>query len=89
VDANPTRDGYTNLSLWYYQAGEFEMSIDACEKALEIDPNSALAYNNMGSAYVNLKEYDKAIQACEKALAIDPDYERAKNNLAWAQQRGK
>ena len=70
------------------RAGEFRECIAMCEKALEIDPDSAFAYNNIGTACVSLAEYDRAIAACQKALEIDPDLEIATNNLALAQQRG-
>ena len=86
--AQPTVDDYIRLSLDHYRAGEFRECIAMCEKALEIDPVSALAYNNIGAAHVKLEEYDRAIAACQKALAIDPDLDIAKNNLGWAQLRG-
>lgn len=89
VEANPTAGGYVNLSLLYYRAERFRESIEACQKALEINPSYAIAHNNICSAHVELGEYDAAIAACEKALGINPDFERAKNNLAWAQKRGQ
>ena len=89
AEVQPTVDDYINRSVEHYRAGEFRECIAMCEKALEIDPGSALAYNNIGTARVSLAEYDLAIAACKKALALAPDLEIAKNNLAWAQQRGR
>jgi protein O-mannosyl-transferase len=83
--SDPTPENYINLSLYYYQEGSYEDCIKACEEALKIKPDYALAYNNICSAYNELKQYDKAIEACNKALAIQPDYELAKNNLKSAQ----
>ena len=76
-----------NESLTYYQAGEYQKSLEAAQKALAVKPDSALAYNNICAAYNQLKQWDRAIEACQRALAIDPNYERAKNNLQAAQER--
>jgi protein O-mannosyl-transferase len=87
VEDSPTADNYLNLSLEYYYQDMYAESIDACYKALDINPNLAIAYNNICSAYNRLKEYDKAIEACNKALEINPNYERAKNNLELAKSK--
>lgn len=89
VEANPSADNYINLSLTYYRNGMFPECVKACEKALELNPRSALAYNNMGSAYNSMGEWEKGAAACRKALEIDPGFERAKNNLKWAEDNLK
>ena len=84
AEKNPTSDNYINLSLLYYKNGNYQKCIEACEKALNLEPNSALAYNNICSAYNALEEWDKAAAACNKAIKINPDYQVAKNNLTNA-----
>jgi tetratricopeptide (TPR) repeat protein len=86
---NPTADNYINLSLQYYEAGMYKECITACEEALKIKPNYAIAYNNICSSYNALKMYDKAIEACNKALAINPNFELAKGNLNSAKSQLK
>ena len=86
---NPTAENYLNLSLYYYNANKFNECIDACNKAIKLKPDFALAYNNICSAYNGLKIYDKAIEAGKKALAIQPDLEIAKNNLKFAESQKK
>ncbi len=81
---NPDAKNYLNLSLEYYNAGQYENSIRACEEALKLNPNYDLAYNNMCSAYNMLGKWDKAIEAGEKAVQLNPNNQLAKNNLAWA-----
>jgi protein O-mannosyl-transferase len=78
-----------DLSLAYYDEGEYEKCIEACQKMLTMDANYEKAYNNMCSSYNALKQYDKAVEACTKAIAIKPDYTLAKNNLELARKRGK
>ena len=73
-----------DLSLAYYQSGEYEKSIEACKKALTFQPDYAAAYSNMAAAYNQLKQWDNAIDACNKALKIDPQFKLALGNLNWA-----
>ena len=85
----PTCENYINLSLAYYNAEMYYKCIDACEEALKIKPNYAVAYNNICSAYNMLGKYDEAIKSCEKALKIDPNFQLAKNNLNLARKNKK
>jgi tetratricopeptide (TPR) repeat protein len=55
----------------------YEEAIEACDRALTIDPNVAATWNNRGNALLNLKRYAEAIEACDRALAIDQNYEPA------------
>jgi tetratricopeptide (TPR) repeat protein len=84
IDVQPDANKYIDLSLGYYQKGDYTGCIRAAEKALKIKPNFAEAYNNIGSSYIALKEYKKAIPALEKAIQLKPDFTIAKNNLQLA-----
>ncbi|MBN8696614.1 MAG: tetratricopeptide repeat protein [Bacteroidetes bacterium] len=75
---------YLDLSLKYYQLGNYEKCIEAANAAIQLKPDYAEAYNNIGNSYNLLKNYPKAIEALQKALSIKPDYELAKNNLQVA-----
>jgi len=86
-DAGDSATAYINVSLTYYQAGEYQKSIEAAQKALAAKPNSAVAYNNICAAYNELKQWDQAIEACGRALGIAPNFELARNNLRVAQAR--
>jgi tetratricopeptide (TPR) repeat protein len=83
---NPSPEGWLNLSLSYYQVGDYQKCIDACEEALKIKPDYADAYNNICSAYNAMGMWEKGAEACEKALQIKPDFELARNNLNWARK---
>ncbi len=78
-----------NQSLAYYYAGKYRECIDACNKALELQPNYPEAYNNIGTAYNQLQKYDSAVWACGKAVELKPDFQLAKNNLEWAKSQLK
>jgi protein O-mannosyl-transferase len=75
---------YLNLSVRYYEARQFEKSIEAARESLQLQPDYALAYNNICAAYNEMKMWDKGIEACEQAIKIAPDFQLAKNNLNWA-----
>ncbi len=86
---NPTPENYLNLSLQYYNAGEYQKCIDACNEALKLKPDFSEAYNNICTAYNAMKMWDKAIEACKKSLQCNPNNEYAKGNLKVAQAAGK
>lgn len=86
VKSDPSADNYLNLSLTYYNSGNYRKCIEACEQVLKLNPNSALAWNNICTSYNMLKEWDKAVEAGNKALQIDPNLELAKNNLRIAKE---
>jgi tetratricopeptide (TPR) repeat protein len=84
VQAAPTAEKHLDLSLLYYQKGEYEKCIRACEEAIKLKPDYADAYSNMCASYNQLKQWSKAIDACTKALKINPEHNLAKGNLNWA-----
>jgi tetratricopeptide (TPR) repeat protein len=78
-----TADVFVNMSLEFYNAGQYQQSIDAAREALKRNPKSPFAYNNIAAAYGKLNRWDEAIQNAQKALKFKPDFETAQNNLAW------
>ncbi len=64
----------------YEQKKDFDKAIAEYSKALEINPQYALAYNNRGYTYYLMKEYDKAIVDLSKAIEIDPQFLRPYHN---------
>ena len=84
VSTNKSPENYVQLSLRYYEAGQYEKCIEAARESLKLNPNGAAAYNNICAAYNNLMKYDEGIQACTQALLIDPSLQIARNNLNWA-----
>lgn len=84
VKKSPTPEKYLELSLSYYNSGNYNKCIEAAEQAIKLKSDYAEAYNNIGTAYNMLKQYNKAIIALQKALEINPKYDLAKNNLLVA-----
>jgi tetratricopeptide (TPR) repeat protein len=80
---------FLNLSLMYYNAGNYQGCIDAAEKAIKLKPDYAEAYNNIGSAYNAMNKFEEGVKACEAALKINPNYALAQGNLNYAKSKLK
>lgn len=81
-------DAYLSLSICYAKKGEWEMSVDFCNKALEIKPDSYEANSQIGLVYYCCDETKKAISYFETALKLKPsgDY-KVYSNLAYAYEK--
>jgi tetratricopeptide (TPR) repeat protein len=81
ANQDPTFENYFALGLELYNRGDFNGSIEVNQKALKLNPNSALAYNNLCAAYNSIGKWNEAEAACKKAIELDPNFQLAKNNL--------
>jgi tetratricopeptide (TPR) repeat protein len=67
-----TAEEYIEKGNNNYHKSEFERAIEAYKKAIEINPNSDMAYSSMGRAYYKLDKIEWAIEACKKAIDLNP-----------------
>ncbi len=81
---------------WNKREGGIEKGIEFFKKAIELDPNYALAWSGLADSYhlsVDYlkrnkdEEYPKAKAAAEKAIALDPDLAEAHTSLALILER--
>ncbi len=77
-------DDWINISLHRYQTGDYAGCIAAARKAIQLNPNAAIAYNNIAAAYAAMRQWEPAVEAARQALRLQPGFQLAKNNLAWA-----
>ncbi|MDA0525231.1 tetratricopeptide repeat protein [Methanococcoides alaskense] len=73
-------DYYFNLSSSNYYKNEYEKSLKAINKALDLNPDDAEAWNNKGVTLGDLGRHEEALEAHNKALELNPDYADAWNN---------
>lgn len=79
--------GQTNASDWFdkgvalYNEDNFTGSLDAYEKAIEIDPGNAEAWNNKGIDLGILGKYDEALYAFREATQLNSSYAEAWYNM--------
>ena len=84
---NLTAADYIDLSLHYFDNGQYNECIKACNYALILKPGYDLAYNNMCAAYNKLGQWDLAIAAAKKGLQLNSNNQILKNNLAESLKR--
>jgi arylsulfatase A-like enzyme/tetratricopeptide (TPR) repeat protein len=63
------------------QIGRSAEAIATFERALAVDPTSAVAKANLGTVYLAIRDYPRGRALMEEALALDPDVSRAHNAL--------
>ncbi len=69
----PKAEVFISIGNGYEKLKRDVSAIEAYQKAIDADPNSALAYYKLADVYQSQREYTKAKGAYEKALALDPE----------------
>ena len=77
-------EDYLNRGIALYRRDEYELALDAFEKAIELKPDYADAWNNRGVTLGRLDRHEEALKACDKAIELKPDYADAWNNRGFA-----
>jgi tetratricopeptide (TPR) repeat protein len=67
----------------YFEAGEWQTSIDWLTKMLAVDPNNIYARTDVGTANFNLGNYDVAKQTWLDALAAAPSDPQLHYNMGF------
>src|SRR6266498_240087 len=65
----------------YIDNNELDKALSECELAIQLDPNSALAYNYRGEIYEQMGQLENAITNYQRAIQLDPDLKYAWDNL--------
>jgi tetratricopeptide (TPR) repeat protein len=63
---------WLNLGTIQQTLGQERDAQNSFQKAIDIDPNGALAHYNLGAIYDHRKKYDDAIEQYRIALVLDP-----------------
>jgi len=74
----------------FFNQSQYDEALQAYEKAIELDPNLAMAWDGKGDALDFLGRNDEALQAHEKAIELDPNLAMAwngKGNSLYMQNR--
>jgi len=88
-DGESDREKKREAERWFQRGldleqtgGAVEQVIEAYEKSLELDPNSAGALVNLGTIHFNARDWKKAERYYQNALEADPEYALAHFDLA-------
>lgn len=80
----PSAAHWIDLSLEQYQQNNLVGAILSSKKALELEPNNALALNNLGASANALELYSIAEKYLAKSMEIDSTFKLARNNYLFA-----
>ena len=83
------RDQRQSAERWFQRGLDLEQTgappeqvIEAYQKAVELDPNSAGALVNLGTIYFNAHQWNEAERYYSQAIEVDPDYSLAHFDFA-------
>jgi len=65
----------------YLEDNELNQALGECETAIQLKPDSAIAYNYRGEIYDEMGQANNAIANYQKAIELDPELEDARENL--------
>ena len=63
------KEAWNNIGLAYYLKGDYQNADSALNKALELDPEYAVAWETKGYLYAVINNLDEAIEYLKKALS--------------------
>lgn len=72
---------YTNLGAVYGKMKKYSSEVDACLRAIELNPKNAQAYSNLGFAYAALGDYGNALRYGGQAVRMAPRFDEGWINL--------
>lgn len=67
LETFPTAEAHTFLGWTYSMMNRYEEAIEACEKAIEVDPDFGNPYNDIGAYLIEMERWEEAIPWLEKA----------------------
>ncbi|WP_420572529.1 tetratricopeptide repeat protein [Kordia sp.] len=79
---NRTFNDWVFIGLSAYKKIDLKKSIEAFKKAIELSPNSEIAWKHLGTVYDKNQQIEKAIFAYNKVIELNPNNDVAYNNLA-------
>jgi tetratricopeptide (TPR) repeat protein len=65
---------HISRALRYFYAEEYREALTEIDKAIEVNPNIALAYARRGSIYYRLGDFQRATMNWNIALKLDPEF---------------
>ncbi|MCE2670628.1 MAG: tetratricopeptide repeat protein [Microcystis sp.] len=90
INLAPRAAWYYNRGILYYNQQKYKLALDDYNKAIELNPNYALAYYNRGNLYRRQQKYKLALDDYNQAIKINPNDAEAYNNrgnLYYDQQK--
>jgi tetratricopeptide (TPR) repeat protein len=77
MSENKTAKDFFQEGMSAFMDQNYEKSILALSRVIELDPDNRLAHMSRGAAFLKLNITDNAVADFTRAVEIDPDYARA------------
>jgi adenylate cyclase len=74
LDPFPTHHTYSQLCIAYRCLGRYEEAVAACEKAVQLAPDSAFRHASMAATYSLAGREEEARAAAAEVLRLDPKF---------------
>ncbi|EPF16808.1 tetratricopeptide repeat-containing S1 family peptidase [Microcystis aeruginosa] len=68
---------YLTRAMYYQSQKKYDLALDDHNKAIELNPNYAMAYSVRALHYSSQQKYDLALDDYNKAIEINPNYAEA------------
>jgi protein O-GlcNAc transferase len=75
-------DSLHQSAIAAFQRGDADVAVELLRRAIEANPESAVAANDLGSMLAQMGRLTEAVAAFRHAIEVAPDYPEAHNNLA-------
>ena len=72
---------HISRSLRYYYEGDYNKALVSIDKAIELNPNLAIAYARKGTIYFRIGQVKNASVNWNIALKLDPEYDEVRDIL--------
>jgi len=75
TEHDPTNYGaFDNLGCAYREAGEYQNSVDALTRSIELNPDCEDCYQERGHTYATMGDHEKSLADYGKAIEMKPDF---------------
>jgi tetratricopeptide (TPR) repeat protein len=74
---------YLNMQRLYLERREYDKSLEASRKSLQLEPGSAQAYHLLGRLHFEQGNMSESAEALAKAIELDPEMSEAYNSLGF------
>lgn len=79
-----TTEGLVDLSIAYFQTGQFAKAVEPLRRAVAADAKNAAAHHMLGKSYFMMGDFEKAVAELETALKLSPNDYDAEYTLGLA-----
>jgi len=89
LEVCPTPEAHTFLGWAYSHEGKYDLAIQECKRAIELDPEYGNPYNDIGAYLIHQGHFEEAEYWLRQAVEA-PKYEArhfAHFNLGWVMER--